>query len=146
MSKKIWENRKNTKQLLKIVNKAANSNQQNPLPEQNPEVLAEEFADYLLNKIKTIRKIFENTEQYTPRPSNAPLFKRFAPLTEYEVKKEIFNMSTNTCELDPIPTNILKQLLPKCLSTIMQTVNISLTQGVFSNKWNTAIVRPLLKK
>ena len=104
MSKKILENRKNTKQLFKIVSKVTNSNQQNPLPDGNPEELAEEFADYFLNKIKTIRKLFQNTEQYTPRPSNAPLFRRFAPLTEDEVKKEIINMTTKTLQTRPNPS------------------------------------------
>ena len=50
MSKKILENRKNTKLLFKIVNKATNSNQQNPLPDGNPKELAEEFADYFLTR------------------------------------------------------------------------------------------------
>ena len=145
MSKKILENRKNTKHLFKIVNIVTNSNQQNPL-DGNPEEPAKEFTDYFLNKIKTIRKLFEDTEQYTPRPSNAPLFRRFAPLNKDEVKKEIFNMTTKTCKLDPIPANLLNHLLLKSLSTITQEVNMSLTQGVFSSEWKTAIVRPLLKR
>ena len=110
MSKKILENRKNTKQLFKIVNKVTNNNQQNPLSDRNPEELAEEFADYFLNKIKTSGKLLEDTEQYTPRLSNAPLFRRFAPLTEDEVKKELLNISTKACKLDSIPTGLLKQL------------------------------------
>ena len=44
MSKRILENRKNTKQLFKIFNIVTNSNQQNPLPDGNLEELAEEFA------------------------------------------------------------------------------------------------------
>ena len=55
MSKKILKNRKNTKQLLKIVNKVINSNWQNPLLHGNPEELAEKFMNYFFNKIKTIR-------------------------------------------------------------------------------------------
>ena len=143
MSKKILENRKNTKQPFQIVNKVTNCNGKTPLPDVNPEELAEEFVDYFLNKIKIIRDLFEDTEKYTLRPSDAPLF-RFAPLTEDEVRKEIFNMNTKSCKLDPIPTNLLKQLLPECLSKIIQLVNISLTQGVFNGGWKTAIVRPLL--
>ena len=68
MSKKTLENRKSTKQLFKIVNKATNSNQQSPLQDGNPEQLAEEFADYFLSKIKAIRELFEDTEKYTARP------------------------------------------------------------------------------
>ena len=57
MSKKILKNRKNTKQLFKIVNKVTKNSQQNPLPDGNPEELAEEFINCFLNKIKTIRKL-----------------------------------------------------------------------------------------
>ena len=63
MSKKILENRKNTKQLFKIVNNMTNSKPQNPLLNGNPEEHAEEFAGYFLNKIKTIREHFEDTEK-----------------------------------------------------------------------------------
>ena len=124
---KILKNRKNTKQLFKIVNKVTNSDEQNPLPDGNPEELAEEFTNYFLIKMKTIRDLSEEAEKYTLRLSNAPLLRRFAPLTEDEVREEIFNMKTKSCELDSIPTDLLKQLLAKCLSTIMQLVNISLT-------------------
>ena len=143
MPKMTLENRKNTKQQFKIVNKATNSNQQNPFQDGNSEELAEEIANYFPNKIKTI---IEDTEKYMPGPSNAPLFRRFASLTKVKVRKEIFNMSTKSCKLDPIPTNLLKQLLPKCLNTIMHLVNISPTQGVLNNEWKAAIVRSLFKK
>ena len=144
MSKKILENRKNTKQLFKIVSKVTNSNQQISLPDGNPEELAEEFADYFINKIITMREFVRTQKKHTPRPSNAPLFRRFAPFTEDKVRKEIFNINTKSCKLDQIPTALLKQLVPTCLSTIMQLVNISLTQGVFNDEWMTAIIRPLL--
>ena len=118
-----------------------------PTTKQKPwRTVLKNLLNYFLNKMKTIRKLFENTEQYTPSPSNVPPFKRLASLTEDEVKNEIFNMTTKTCKLDPIPIDLLKQLLPKYFCTFMQIVNMSLTQGVFSNEWNTAIVRPLLKK
>ena len=54
-------------------------------------------------------------------------------------------MKTESCELDPIPTNSLKQLPPKCLSAMMQLVNSSLTQGVFNDEWEAVIVRPYSK-
>ena len=57
--------------------------------------------------MKTIRELFKDTEKYTPRPSNAPLFRIFAPLTADKVRKEIFNMKTKSCKLDPIPANLL---------------------------------------
>ena len=51
-----------------------------------------------------------------------------------------------TCELDAIPTYLVKDILPAVLKTIIQIVNMSLTTGTFPLDWKTTIVRPLIKK
>ena len=56
------------------------------------------------------------------------------------------SMQSKSGELDVMLTPLLKQLINKCIHHIMKIFNISLTQGVFSMKWKTSIVRPLLKK
>ena len=55
-------------------------------------------------------------------------------------------MKNKTCELDVIPTNLIKDILPAVLKTIIQIVNMSLTTGTFPLYWKTAMVRPLIKK
>ena len=55
-------------------------------------------------------------------------------------------MKSKSCELDRIPTQVLKDMLPLVLPTIMQIVNLSLSQGIFSETWKIAIVWPLLMK
>ena len=55
-------------------------------------------------------------------------------------------MQSKHCELDAIPTTMLKQLLPDCISVITKIVNLSLDQGLFCQEWKISIVRPLLKK
>ena len=47
---------------------------------------------------------------------------------------------------DCIPTNLLKQILPKIITALTNVVNLSLETGQFAVHWKTAIVRPLLKK
>ena len=42
--------------------------------------------------------------------------------------------------------NIVKEELLQLLLTITRIVNLSLTEGIFSDNWKTAIVRPLLKQ
>ena len=54
-------------------------------------------------------------------------------------------MKNKTCELDTIPTNVLKDIHPTVLKTITQIVNMSLTTGTLPLYWKTAIVRPLIK-
>ena len=78
--------------------------------------------------------------------TSVPLLRKFAPLTETQTALIIKQMKSKSCELDEIPTNILKKMLPKVCLLITKIVNTSLTNGEFSTKWKTAVVRPLIKK
>ena len=51
-----------------------------------------------------------------------------------EVQKEILLMKNKSCELDPIPMNLLKEILLTCIKTITHRVNTSLTKGIFAKK------------
>ena len=62
-----------------------------------------------------------------------------------EVQKEIMSMKIKSCELDPMPTNLLRETLPSCNETITQIVSTSLTKGIFANNWKTAAMFPMLK-
>ena len=55
-------------------------------------------------------------------------------------------MKPKSCELDTVPTHILKEILPACLESLTTIVNLSLSMGEFSGEWKTAIMQPLLKK
>ena len=56
------------------------------------------------------------------------------------------DMNTTSCKLDPIPTGVLKQILPTVIDDITKLINACLEQAVFVRHWKSAIVRPLLKK
>ena len=115
-------------------------------PNKTDDQLADEFADFFLEKIHKIRQQFTDVQAYTSEPNDVPRFRRFQPLTESEFRRIIGSMESKSCKLDPIPTSLLKRLIDKCLPHITKIVNISLTHGIFSEKWKVAIVRPLLKK
>ena len=53
---------------------------------------------------------------------------------------------SKSCELDPIPTTLLKKILPNLLPTITNIINLSLQSGIFPRSWKTAKVRLVLKK
>ena len=55
-------------------------------------------------------------------------------------------MSTKSCEIDAIPTWLLKENLDGFLEIVTNLINLSLSNGTFVKQWKTAIVRPLLKK
>ena len=55
-------------------------------------------------------------------------------------------MQTKSCELDPIPTHILKWVLPTLIPLITHIVNASPTSACFCKEWKTSVVKPLLKR
>ena len=63
-----------------------------------------------------------------------------------DVMKVIFGKKTKSCEIDPIPTKLLKDILPSVIEPITKIVNTSLQQEIFSKHWKTAVIQPLLKK
>ena len=74
------------------------------------------------------------------------MIRQFREVSEDAVKKIINGMAIKWCENDPIPTSLLKQILPAVISTIMKIINMSLRDEIFASNWKTAIVRSLLKK
>ena len=148
ISKKINESKKDTKQLFHLVNNITMSRAPNPMPERKPDAqLATEFVSFFLNKIEEIRRQFQNANQYVPEVNTSvPKLQELQPLTEEEIEKEICSMNNKTCELDAIPTHLIKNILPAALKTITKIVNMLLTTGTFPLDWKTAIVKPLLKK
>ena len=77
---------------------------------------------------------------------HVPKLSQFQALTEDEVKHILLSMTSKSCEQDAVPTKLLKDILPSVIPIITNIVNISLTEGLYSYQWKTAIIRPLLKK
>ena len=90
--------------------------------------------------------MFDGTETWNSESNGTPKLCWFAQMTESEVKAIIMTMKSKSCEIDPIPTHIFKQLQPSILPTVTKIVNLSLNEGEFCNKWKVAVVQPLLKK
>ena len=136
------------KKLYRLSNELIGVYKQNPMPDhQDDQQLADEFADFFLQKIVKIRDLFTHIEEYdTTSDLRIPQFTKFASLTEKEVSELMSEMQTKSCELDPIPTKILKQYQHKFLPIICKIVNLSLGNAIFHEGWKCAIVRPLLKK
>lgn len=63
-----------------------------------------------------------------------------------EIRKIILASPTKSCELDPLPTKLLKQCLDYLLPAITSIVNKSLSQICVPTPFKRAVVRPLLKK
>ena len=71
--KQIMDSSKKPKQLFKIVNKLMGFNTDNPLPPgRTGEETAEDFAEFLLNKINKIQQLFMGIPPYQPRKTDMP--------------------------------------------------------------------------
>ena len=61
--------------------------------------------------------------------------------TEDEVTNVINKSPTKSCELDPLPTNLLKDC-----AKITKIVNQSLSSGILPMSFRSVLVKPLLKR
>jgi len=107
------------------------------------------FATFFSDKIQKLHTALKSSSTLSsphipPRhtPTNLSVFSH---VSEEEVSK-IISLSSNTfCDLDPIPTSLLKQCLSALLPTLATVVNMSLSTGVFPDQFKACSVLPLLK-
>ena len=59
-------------------------------------------------------------------------FNIFRTVTEEDVKAAIRDAPLKHCELDPIPTTLLKQMMNAVAPTITEIINTSLQSEIFS--------------
>ena len=69
----------------------------------------------------------------------------FEVLSLVDLKSVITSMQPKTCELDSLPTSILKSCLDVLLLPILHIVNLSLLGGIFPTQFKHACIVPLLK-
>ena len=147
ISEKVKDCNFDPKKLFNLVAYLTGTKKDNPLPESpSDKELANTFVDYFIGKIHKIRNELESFETYEPTRIDVPDFPVFEQISEKEVANILMKMTTKSCELDILPTFLLKKSLPKINKFLTRLVNISITSGTFPNVWKTAIVRPLLKK
>ena len=149
-SQVIEDNSSNPRSLWKAFNQILFRQPQKLLPECiSLTDLAEKFGTYFISKITNIRSSFSTpnmpSSQYTQRPDLAPLIS-FSPVTESEILKLIKTAPAKSCDLDPIPTQLLKSCIDVLLTPITHLINLSLAEGIFPSAFKRAHVAPLLKK
>ena len=140
---KVDECKGDTKKLYSFVRYLTVTKAQNPMPDNTEdEKLANDFADYFLQKIQKIWDILDGYPKLKPRRNSTitPL-KNFEPTIADEVTKIIKALKTKSCELDFLPTSVLKKALPYVIDTITNIMNVSMEQGVFPDSWKIAIIR-----
>ena len=126
-SEQVKDCRGDTKGLYKMVNTLMGTSSNDPVPNHtNDKDLADAFADFFMDKIQKIRDNLTENPTYEPTRKSIPSLAEFRPFDQMEVKKIILNMKTKSCQLDALPTKLLKDCLDDILSTITNLVNILL--------------------
>ena len=146
-SKQVKDCRGDIKGLYKMVYTLMGTTLDNPLPNHTSDKdLAEEFADFFMDKIQKIRDNLDGNPTYEPTKKITPRLIKSRPFDQTEVKKTILSMKSKSCELYALPTRLLKECIKDLLPTITNLVNLSLWDGVFASEWKNSIKRPFLKK
>ena len=149
---KLHENRDDFKQIFGITNKLLHRGQSLPLPPAvNLQQLANDFSAFF--KVKTIMSdLRDNTNINTQdefiehTPSTNLTLTKFQPVTIEHVEKLPSNTAYKMCQLDPIPTNIVKAISGSISPLLRDIINTSLTSATFTSDLKQALLKPLLKK
>ena len=75
-----------------------------------------------------------------------PTLEQCAPVTVREVDRLIGSASCNTCQLDPVPTWLVKEMRPLISPFLSLSFNKSLISGLFPTDFKNAVVCSRLKK
>ena len=136
------------KQLFKIVNKLLGKKTDAVLPSKiSVSSLAQRFNEFFIEKIVKIRESIGQCNDPTPEGlSVLCTMTSFSQVSVEYVGKLISSASNKSCDLDPMPTELVKMGARHIAPIITRLINLSLSQGTFPTELKTAVVRPSLKK
>ena len=103
-----------------------------------------------LIKSQSFISTYKPTHTFTPAhslsPSPPPVLHSFTPATLLEIGNLLSQSSDSYCDLDPVPTTVLKKISNAISPSILLIVNLSITNGTFPSTLKSSIISPLLKK
>jgi exonuclease III len=147
----ISSNISQPRKLWNSVNKILHRKSANSVPNSIPPTsLPEVFATFFSDKIHKLRfNLHSNTGHVSPHiaPTHSPsIISQFSAVTCEEVTKLISESSDTYCDLDPIPTSLLKKCSSVLVPTITNIMNLSLSTGICPDQFKSSLVLPHLKK
>jgi exonuclease III len=141
----------NPRQLWKTVNKLLHRTLPQVLPSsESLSLLSQSFATFFSDKIHKLHtSLLLNhacSSPHIPPPVTPPHFSSFSSVTMDEISKLLSDSPETNCDLDPIPTSLLKQCSSVLLPTITNIINLSLSTSIFPDQFKNCSVHPHLKK
>ena len=114
--------------------------------------------DFFENKIQSIREeidacratcplhlVGQDVEGLPGRKGNSDAtLLDFKAIPLVELERMIKASKPTTCMLDPLPSKVLKELLPTVGPAILSLTNLSLSTGIVPSNFKAAVLKPLL--
>ena len=148
----LCEHKGNIKQVFKLCNSLLGRKKEQLFPPGlNSQELADKFNEFFITKITNIRSdlLEQDTQSSDTQPENHLIpnaLAKFRPLSCEDVLKIVLASPAETCDANPIPTELLKKVLPAIIHLLTKLVNESLQTGEFLDDLKKDLVTPLLKK
>ena len=149
-SRMLVDNANNTKMLFKVAKTLTGHDDTPILPSHDSlDRLTDQFSTYFSDKIQKIKANITLDSTPPPLPERTYTGSKltsFRPFTLDEVRRLIQSSPSKSCDLDPLPTHLLKECCTELLPLITSIINESITSGVYPNVYKEALVRPLIKR
>ena len=148
----IAENKGNQKVLFKTIHQLLQRKQEPRFPKStSSEQLVNEFAAFFHEKISKMRCNLSHDSESIMNPLPDLLcrqseFTDFCTVNTNDIRKYLVSSGVKTCDLDPLPSILIRECLDTLLPVITRIVNLSLTTGNVPHHFKDAMVRPKLKK
>ena len=148
----IDKNKGDSKTLFKLTNSLMGKNGETILPTHScDKTLADQFLSFFHNKIDNIRTglcamVDEPLVEIPDQSFNGVPLNCFSGVTLQEIRHIILKAPSKSCELDPLPSWLLKECVDELSPIVTSIVNASLNHAIVPLSLKTALIRPLLKK
>ena len=140
-----------SKRLFQLTNELLNRKADSTLPDHtNAQQLVNDFSQFYHDKVESICSTLAKEPRTRSAHQSAvqltSVLRSLSPVTSDEVTSIVTRSATKSCDLEPLPTHLLKKCLPSIVPAIMNIINSSFEMGVMPDSLKVATVRPVLKK
>ena len=125
------------KNLFSVINDLVGKEVGVKLPEYDDDKdLADDFMNYLINKIKHIRSELGHFSKYKPHIdfSKGEVLEEFDTICKMEIQEIVGKLKSTSCKDDPIPSELFKRYIYLLLPLIIKIVNESLKEAKLSKQ------------
>uniref|UniRef100_A0A8C2JGZ1 Reverse transcriptase domain-containing protein n=1 Tax=Cyprinus carpio TaxID=7962 RepID=A0A8C2JGZ1_CYPCA len=148
---KLIENNQNNPRVLFSTVARLTNNQTPPDLNIPSQLNSNDFMNFFTDKIDNIRNTKTNVDSTASNTLVLSIALKdklqcFTTIGQEELNKLINASKPTTCLLDPVPTKLLKELLPVAEELLLNIINLLLSLGHVPKPFKLAFIKPLIKK